>query len=325
MRGCRRSVLAALFVLVAAGCSGGGDASPPPRGPLVPVNCSAGTASLEGSFKAPNGTTPVGGASVSVSSAACTALTNAEGKFRFVNLPATPATVTAAKGNFSVSVLATPGGPPVTLIIPADSVKLAYVTGEYDSIESILAGLGFAPVELFAADLATTTLSAYDALFLNCGLDETYATDLATTTALGAFVSGGGTLYASDWAYVYVVAAFPGRVNMVAGDPRSGEATDAPFTAQVLDASLRAALGGSTAQITFDLWDWAVIDGVPAGTTVLIEGPVAYYVPGRVTATKPLAVQFSSGAGRVTLTSFHNEPQVTGDMQKLLESMVFGL
>jgi hypothetical protein len=44
-----------------------------------------------------------------------------------------------------------------------------------------------------------------------------------------------------------------------------------------------------------------------------------------VTATKPYAVQFATGAGRVTYTSFHNEAQATSDMQRLLESMVFGL
>ena len=83
----------------------------------------------------------------------------------------------------------------------------------------------------------------------------------------------------------------------------------------------------TTAQIMFDLGGWAVIDSAPAGTAVLLTGPATYldalFRP--VTANKPFAVQFAHGAGRVTYTSFHNEPQVTADMQRLLESMVFGL
>lgn len=325
-----RSALATLAAVLAVACSSGSDAPPqgaPPPGSLVVVDCGAGTAVLEGTFTAPNGTTPVGGATVAVSTASCTASTSAEGKFKFVNLPATTTQVSATKGNFSASVTTTPGAGVVTLAIPADAVHLAYVPGAFDSIEDILAGLGFAPTQLSAEALATASLSSYDALFLNCGMSD-YSYDAATLAALRAYVDGGGTLYASDWAYSYVVAAFPGKVNMLQPDPLVGDATETPVTATVLDASLQAALGKGSAAIMFDLGGWAVIDSAPAGTDVLITGPVAYYdwdADVTLTATKPYAVRFASGSGRVTYTSFHNEAQVTADMQKLLESMVFGL
>lgn len=342
-----RSLFALAAATLVAACGGGGSSPPPPPPagvPLIAVNCAAGPASLEGVFKAPNGTTPVGGATVTLSTVGgCSAITNAEGKFKFTGLQAITTQVTAEKGNFLVSSTTTPGGPPVSLVIPANSVKLAYVAGSYDSIENVLAGLGFSPVPMLEAELATTNLAQYDAVFLNCGLNELYLDPtydplgegelgpdavFATTTALRSYVHGGGTLYASDYASDYVAAAFPGRVTFLG---KMGESTDAgPVTAQVLDTMLQTALNSSTARIMFDLGAWEVIDTVAAGTTILIQGPATYFYGdetsgGVSTSTRPFAVRFTQGTGRVTYTSFHNEPQVTADMQKLLESMVFGL
>lgn len=327
-----RALAVLLLSAVLAACGGGGSSSsapPPPGVPLVPVSCNAGAAALEGIFRAPNGTTPVGGATVTISTAGgCAATTNADGRFKFLGLPATTATVTATKGNFTVSAAATPGATVLSLVIPANSAKLAYVAGSFDSIETVLRDLGFAPVAVLEAELATTTLSQYDALFLDCGLDESViepavdeAVAHATTTALAAFVAAGGTLYASDWAAAYVEATFPGKV-VFAG--KIGSATEAPVTAQVLDPSLQAALGATTAQIMFDLGGWVVIDSAGPGTQTLIAGP-ADSLTGAGTVTKPYVVRFSSGSGRVTYTSFHNEAQATADMQRLLEAMVFGL
>jgi hypothetical protein len=321
------AILAVLPALLAAGCGGGGggDGQPqPPGGQVAAVDCAAGAASLEGSFKAPNGTTPVADADVTISTAAgCTAKTSAAGQFKFVNVPAAAATVTATKGMFQTSFVgATPGGAPIALTIAANAATFAYVDGAFDSIQDVLAALGFGVTALAATDLATVNLAQYDAVFLNCGLDEGPATDPTILTSLAAYVNGGGSLYASDWAYSYVEGAFPGRVSFVQPDPRVGDETLAPVTAQVLDASLQATLGRATAEITFDLPSWAVIDAAPAGTAVLIAGPATYLAG---TATKPYAVRFAHGTGRVTYTSFHNEAQPTADMRTILQAMVFGL
>ena len=51
------------------------------------------------------------------------------------------------------------------------------------------------------------------------------------------------------------------------------------------------------------------------------------YVQG-VTAnsrTAPLATKFGDGEGSVTYTSFHNEPQTTVDMAKMLQEIVLSL
>jgi hypothetical protein len=329
----RSAVVVTCTIVLGAACGGGGGGgdgggTTPPD--VVPVNCNSGAATLDGSFKAPNGTTPVVGADVTISSAAgCVAKTSATGLFKFLGLPATAATVTATKGVFQVSVPnVTPGATPVAIAIPANAVSFAYVAGAFDSIETILTTLGFAPAPLTAGELATANLAQYDAIFLNCGLDETFVGDAPTNTALQGYVSGGGTLYASDYAYAYVSSAFPGKVNFLQPDPHVGEATTAPVTAQILDLALQTALGRNTALITFDLGAWVVIDSAPAGTPVLITGPATYFdlnTLAEVTVTKPYVVQFTQGTGRVTFTSFHNEAQATADMEKLLESMVFGL
>lgn len=41
-------------------------------------------------------------------------------------------------------------------------------------------------------------------IFLNCGLDETAAENAATIANLRALMQSGGTIYASDYASVYV-------------------------------------------------------------------------------------------------------------------------
>ncbi len=81
-------------------------------------------------------------------------------------------------------------------------------------------------------------------------------------------------------------------------------------------AWLREALGADTLDVVFDLGGWVEIDGVAAGTEVLVRS-----------ARRPLMVQFQpeGAAGRVTYTSFHNSAQATGPMRAILEALVFRL
>jgi hypothetical protein len=323
--------LAASATLTFFACGGGGDDGPPPPSyRAIPVSCGAGTATVEGLFLAPNGTTPIGGASVALASAAgCTALTADDGSFKLTNVPAGATTATATKGLFGASMAVTPGTFAV-LKVAAGSVSLAYVPGAWDSIEDVVARLGFTPTEITAADLGTADLTVYDAVLLDCGLDESYTSDPATQANLQAYASAGGRLYASDYAFTYVSAAFPGKINFLSPNPYAGEPADNQIAA-IVDPTLAAALGKTTAAINFNLDGWVVIDSAPVGTNVLLTGPAIVYdplapPPGLVTLPdKPYAVQFAHGSGRVTYTSFHNEAQTTADMDRLLEQMLFAL
>ncbi len=309
--------MAAAAVLCACGSGG-------PKLSASVVDCKAGSSTLAGGFYAPNGTTPVVGGTVTTSGATgCQAITDAAGAFTFVNVPSSPATVTATKGFLTATATGTPGQKLALTVDPA-GLQLAYVPGSYDQIEAVLQRLGFTSslTALAASDLATATLGQYRALLLDCGLDESFAGDAATQAQLRAYVAGGGVLYASDWAYGYVDGAYPGRIVFLSPEPRVGEGMDG-VPARILDASLQAALGRTTASINFNLGGWVVIDSVPAPGEVLISGPVTTYAD--AFPDKPFVARFADGSGRVTFTSFHNEAQTTQDMDVLLEQMLLGL
>ncbi len=322
---CTLATFAAL-ALFACGGGGGGGGPPPPAPHAVPVACGSGSAGLQGKFLAPNGTTPIGGAAVTLaSSPGCTATTADDGTFAFTGIPSAATIATATKGLFSASLAVTPGTA-ATLTVASGSVSLAYVAGAFDSIEAVVTRLGFTATEIPEADLQTADLTVYDAVLLNCGLGDLYVGDATTNTNLQGYVSAGGLLYASDWANAYVDAAFPGKINFLSPDPRVGEAATNSI-ATIVSTTLATALGKATAAINFNLGAWVVIDSVGAGTAVLITGPATILTDTGSTTLqgKPYAAQFAHGSGRVTYTSFHNEAQTTEDMDRLLEQMLFAL
>jgi hypothetical protein len=300
---------------------------PAPRGaqrpqavPAIAVDCGSGSGALKGQYFAPNGSTPVAGAFVYFTSGDCWAGTDKDGRFYVKGLPSGATTVRVEKGLFRSQSSATPGSS-VSLKVDPAQVKLAYVRGSFDSIQQVLTRLGFTAQELKAEHLSTVDLSTYSAVFLNCGLNESFVYDEVTPERLKAFVQGGGVLYASDWAESYVQAAFPGRVGFLE-DTREGK--DAVQQAVVLDEGLKRALGREQASINFDSSGWAVIDSVPTGTSVLVRGPVQTE-QGATLPDRPYMVQFQEGQGRVNYTSFHNESQTTEDMNVLLEQFLFQL
>jgi len=314
------SALGAAVLLAACG----GDSKPKKEDPLPPavVDCKAGSSTVTGTFTSPNGEVPIAGGLVTIASApGCTGSTSGTGEFELQNVPMAATTVTVTRGRFHGTAPVTPGTP-VVVHVPADSVKIAHVPGAYDAIEAVVARLGFTSTELLMGELGTTSLADYDLILLNCGLDEDYLGDADVKAKLTAWVTAGGLLYASDYAGIYVDGFWGGKVKYLSPDPYQG--VEGFQTATVSDESLARALGKTTAEINFDLPGWYVVNGVGAGTRVLLSGPVETYDVGDLTG-KPYAVQFASGAGRVTYTSFHEEAQTTADMDTLLEQMVFGL
>ncbi|XXF76922.1 hypothetical protein P2318_28285 [Myxococcaceae bacterium GXIMD 01537] len=330
----KRLVLSSLALLMAScgdsNTEGNDDDNTPPTGtvpqqpavvPAALVDCGKGSASLNGRFLAPNGTTPVAGGFVYLSSGNCWVGTDKDGAFTAKGLPSGSTEVHVQKGLFKGAVKASPG---TAVSVKADGakVKLAYVLGGFDRIQDVLERLGVQAEALSADELANVKLSDYSALFLNCGMDDTYAEDPDTRAALKAYVENGGVLYASDWAESYVQHAFPDKVTFLKPDTRVGE--EGLRDASVLDEGLTRALGRKSASINFDQGGWAVIDSVPATTQVLVRGPASDY-NGNALSERPYVVQFSQGNGRVTYTSFHTEAQATDDMHTLLEQLLFNL
>lgn len=337
MRTTSHRLLLASLAALAVGCadkkengnsngdgSTGGSTNVPARPAVLPasqVDCGKGSASLSGRFLAPNGTTPVAGAYVYVASGNCWAGTDQNGDFLAKGVPSGATQVHAEKGVFQAASSGTPGQA-LSLKLDAATVKLGYVEGTYDTIETVLQRLGFNPTPIPVEELGTTDLSSYAAVFLNCGVAEDYADDTAVQGKLRAYVQNGGTLYASDWAETYVRTAFPGHITFVSPDARVGYEGEQQATVQ--DEGFKRALGRGTAAINYDLPGWALVDSVQAGTQVLVSGP-GVDGDGTNLGTKPYLLQFTEGKGRVTYTTFHDGTQTTEDMNVLLEQLLFSL
>lgn len=163
------------------------------------------------------------------------------------------------------------------------------------------------------------SLDGYDVLFLTCAPGGQELAPL-----LKNFVHKGGTLYASDYRYDAVAAAFPELV-----DPRlAGSGTVQNVSADVLDPGLRELLG-PTLHLRFDLSQWKVASFQGAGVSTLLSGKYRRQRHPQDNfgdaAVGPLLVRFTSGKGTVIFTSFHNEKQNSEMEKKLLQYLVFSL
>ena len=92
---------------------------------------------------------------------------------------------------------------------------------------------------------------------------------------------------------------------------------------------MQAVLGKSTANINYDLAAWALMESANSTATVLLEGDATYFdwntwQMGEL-KNVPLAVQIKPNGGNMIYTSFHNERQTTGDMDKMLEEIILSL
>ena len=160
---------------------------------------------------------------------------------------------------------------------------------------------------------------------------------------LSNFVLNGGSVYASDWAHLIIEAAWPEKIDFVGDDDQFIDPTLATFDmgdtayvgmattvqGEVLDATMGLALGTGVADIVYDLDAWVVPLSADAGASVMIQGEVQTYdittgVPSTGTTNVPLAIRFSEG-GTVIYTTFHNELQMTMDMEIALKEIILSL
>jgi hypothetical protein len=163
------------------------------------------------------------------------------------------------------------------------------------------------------------SLDNYDVLFLTCA---PLGQDLKDV--LRAFVERGGTLYASDWRYDAVAAAFPEFVDRKA----FGSGVRGHVMAEVVDPGLRDFVGPNV-PLNFDLPMWKTAGFGGPRVTVLLRGNYRKQRHPKDQlgdeASAPLLVKFQSGKGTVIFTSFHNEKQNSLVERKLLQYLVFTL
>lgn len=289
------------------------------------------TGSVELHVTAPNGSTPLVGATVSVIGyESLQAETDSTGLAELPQVPVGEVALAIAKGPYYCElVLEVEEGLTTTdqFSIPADSVKMAVVLGAWDSIELVLERLGFSYFSgaydiILANDLASEEVVArYDVIFINCGVPLDNSRNADVQANLRSHVESGGYLYVSDWSSTYVDEIWPEAIQFVSPDAQIGY--EGTVRGDIVDSELAAAMGTDEMDITFDLGAWVVIDSVGVGTRVHVQGDVQ--TEQGPMSDRPLTVSFTPGDGKVIYTSFHNEAQTTSDMDHILEFIVLGL
>jgi hypothetical protein len=307
---------------------------------------------ITGYVCAPNETTFIGGATVYVETTNCNgkavkigAVSDEQGNYKLENVPVGQVTVKIEKGSFKTQYQVTvPDGGTVAAqdvvqdaCFSKDKTKIAVVTGVWDSIEKILSSLGF-EYDLYdgqsniqeAIGLLTdlNKMSQYDIIFFNCGgsHDEIMLSNTNIITSnLQKYVAAGGNIYASDWAFVYAEWPWPNAIAFVGGNtniygPKLGMM--GPVSGTVTDSALSTFLGKKSVNINYDLGMWVVVENAAANTKIHIVGNVNML--GSTLSNAPLMVSHTPG-GKVLYTTFHNEPQITQDMEKILNFLVFEL
>ena len=278
--------------------------------------------------------------------------TDGEGYFELENVRAGTITVHVEKGSFSTEFEVTVTGG--TYELPEDEclqadLMVAVVTGDYDSIQTLLAQLeipydAYGPSQYLSLLRDPEALAEYDIIFFNCGMPFSwlsYEDEVAGN--MQDFVAGGGSVYASDWAHNLIEASWPWAIDFLGDDevfnpetdldyghlyPYAGLATNS-LEADVLDATMAAAIGSDTAELAYDLDVWVVPEAAGSGVTTLVQGdPQIYdedtFTPDGRLEGAPLALSFAPG-GTVIYTTFHNEAQLTEDMEAALKEIILSL
>lgn len=270
-----------------------------------------------------------------------TSETDAEGYFLLEGLPPGEYTIQVAKGSFTTLIdVVLEEGEQLILDEPecvsGKDLDIAVMQGSYDKVEDLLDDLGL-KYDLIPNTgdhqqdflLSSSTMAGYDLIFLNCGMDEDwrYAASELVGANVKAWVQGGGSLYASDWAFHAIEASFPQAIDFWGADAFPDEAYGGEsgyLEAAVIDSTMQAVLGSDSAMLNYDLSGWVVAEGAAPQVEVLLTGSAKTFWSNKPVHDAPLAMKFENG-GRVVFTTFHNEAQITEDMEIVLKEMILTL
>lgn len=229
------------------------------------------------------------------------------------------------------------------------ALDVAVVTGDYDDFNLVLNQMGFANYQLvdgldanvlnaFLGDPAE--LARFDIIFFNGGfvedgviydlLDPTNAAVAQNMTNLVAYADGGGSVYASDWAYDIVEIGWPDRADFVGADEVPDDAQLGDYdtvTAVVSDTSLSEFLGTTYLDIDYDLPVWPPVENVSSSVSVHLTGTVPYSdgLSDYTLTSVPLLLSFNSGDGKVVFSTFRVVKNASDDMVATLQYMMYNL
>jgi hypothetical protein len=229
------------------------------------------------------------------------------------------------------------------------ALDVVVVAGDYDDFGRVLDDMGFVNYRTVnGADQTELTdflssaeeLAKYDLIFFNGGivedgviydLEDTANPVPATVIAnLQAFVSDGGSIYASDWSYDIVERAWPDKIDFVGADEIPDEAQKGDYElleAAVTDASLSEYLSKQYIQIEYDLPVWPPIETTAQSVSVHLTGTVPYSdgLSDYTLSSVPLLVTFNSGQGKVAFSTFRVVRNGDTDMLRTLQYIMYSL
>jgi hypothetical protein len=162
--------------------------------------------------------------------------------------------------------------------------------------------------------------------------DDQFVSDPYVAAEIADFVGRGGVLFATDWAYDLIEAAFPDAIDFLGNDTEfdAAQAGDMGVVqADVLEPALADAIQSDVLATRFDFSNWAVIEGVSDDVTVWLQGDATYRMQdgegSQEISDVPLLVSFSpSGArnGRVIYASFHVDAQTDAVIDQVLRTVI---
>ncbi|MDE6005772.1 MAG: cellulose binding domain-containing protein, partial [Oscillospiraceae bacterium] len=197
-------------------------------------------------------------------------------------------------------------------------IHIAITPHGYDDIaealDSINAGniyYGLVPYDISYEELIAGN---YDALFINCASNISIDTEVVRK-----FAEQGGVVYASDWAISILKNAFPER------NFSYQSMKEQTVIGNIIDNGLHISTNLDTVDVDFDMSAWRLIDST-------LQDDVKVYVSGIVDGAEdnieyPLSFSFPYGenGGKIFYTSFHQDANITDDMQKVLNDMIITL
>jgi hypothetical protein len=328
------------------------DTTPTPT-PL-PDEVTPSVGHVEGRVCAPDGNTYLAGATVYIDAQGIRYETtsNGDGDWRLTGVPVGVWTAHVIKSSFhaTLEVVVSSGQvyvvPESECSVGQDHLKIAIVDGDWDNVYDVLLNVGIDPGIVSRYDGRQgdnnwagtllgdyTLLASYDMVLINCGAAEDgFFANPVYVDNLKQFISSGGSLYASDWAYDFVEKAFPTAIDFYRDDLWRNDAERGKavpnVVASIPDLTLSAAMGQSSF-VLHHQWDqWTIMNQVGANVRVYVSGPAIPVVDGveQPTLQVPYTVGFSHGAGRVFYTSFHQEEaNMNPETERILQLLVFEL
>ncbi len=343
------------------------DAPAQPETPPATGTCEpCGYGAVKGVVCAPNEQIYVNDAKVTIQTFDCdgkpitlSVKSDKDGRYQFDQVPCGQHTLVIQKGSFSTQAVVQvksghttdTSGAAYKLCFQATKTKIAVLDGNWDDLGGIVAQLGFGydlytPEDtgegegtILALLADPIALGQYDIVFAACGTYNGWMPQdhPEVMDNLVQFVEGGGSLWMSDYAWVYGEYGFPDAIEYFGSDDvmdmyKKGspqQLLEQSLTGEILDGAMAAYLGKQTLQVHIDKGPQIAPQAAGTGTMVhvqakVVQGPLSQYP---LNATIPLVLSYKPGpeAGRVIYTNFHNDAQATEDIVKLMHYLVFTL